>query len=66
MAYFVGVFSGGEVSVRAMDYILENQYPVWATIDVAGCWDLRGFYRFSIVQLLLMYLSQCFGYEYQR
>jgi hypothetical protein len=53
MAYFGGVFSGGEISIRAMDYIPEEQYPVRATIDVAGRWSLRGFCRFSIVQLLL-------------
>jgi hypothetical protein len=40
VAYFGGMFSGGEVSVRAMNYIHECQYPVWATIDVAGCWTL--------------------------
>jgi hypothetical protein len=28
ITYFGGVFSEGEVSVRAMDYILENPYPV--------------------------------------
>jgi hypothetical protein len=62
MAYFGGVFSRSEVSIRAMDYIPENQYPVQATIDVAGCWDLRGFCQFSIVQLLLTCLSQLFGH----
>jgi hypothetical protein len=31
MAYFGGVFSGGEVSVRAMNYIQEGQYLVRAT-----------------------------------
>jgi hypothetical protein len=54
MAYFGGVFSGGKISVRTMDYIPEYQYPVHATIDVAGRWKLRGFCWFSIVQLLLM------------
>jgi hypothetical protein len=53
MAYFGGVFSGGEVSIRAMDYIPEGQYLVRASIDVASRWSLRGFCRFSIVQLLL-------------
>jgi hypothetical protein len=62
MAYFGGVFSGSEVSIRAMDYIPENQYPVRATIDVAGRWDLRGFCRFLIVQLLWMCLSQLSGH----
>jgi hypothetical protein len=28
MAYFGGVFSGGEVNVRTMDYIMEYPYPV--------------------------------------
>jgi hypothetical protein len=36
MAYFGGIFSGGEMSVRAMNYILEHPYPVRATIDVSG------------------------------
>jgi hypothetical protein len=49
MTYFGGVFSGEEVSVRAMDYIPKGQYPVRATIDVADHWSLRGFCRFSIV-----------------
>jgi hypothetical protein len=49
MAYFGRVFSGEEVSVRAMDYIPEYQYLVRATIDVAGCWSLRGFCWFSLV-----------------
>jgi hypothetical protein len=62
MAYFGGMFSGGEVSVKAMNYIQEGQYLVRATIDVAGRWTLRGFYQFLIVQLLLMCLRQCFGH----
>jgi hypothetical protein len=62
MAYFGGVFSGGEISVRAMNYIQEGQYPVRATIDVVGHWTLRGLCRFSIVQLLLMCFRQCFGH----
>jgi hypothetical protein len=62
MAYFGGVFSGREVSVRAMDYTPEGQYPVRAIIDVVGQWGLRGFCRFLVVQLLVMYLSQCFGH----
>jgi hypothetical protein len=62
MAYFGGVFSGGEVSVRAMNCIREGQYPVRATIDVAGRWTLRGFCRFSIVYLLFMCVRQCFGH----
>jgi hypothetical protein len=61
MAYFGGIFSCGEISVRAMDYILEYEYPIRATIDVAGRWRLRGLCRFSIVQLLLTYLSHYFG-----
>ena len=28
MAYFGGVISGREVSVKAMDYIPEGQYPI--------------------------------------
>jgi hypothetical protein len=37
MAYFKGVFSGGEVSVKAMDYILiEYLFPMKAIIDVVG------------------------------
>jgi hypothetical protein len=62
MAYIGGVFSGGEINIRAMDYIIEGQYLVRATIDVAGCWSLRGFCWFSIMQLLLTCLRQCFGY----
>jgi hypothetical protein len=62
MAYFGGVFNGRKVSVRAMNYIPEGQYPVRATIDVAGRWGLRGFCRFLVVQLLVTCLSQCFAH----
>jgi hypothetical protein len=53
MAYFGGVFSGGEVSVKAMDYILEYPYLVRATVDVVGHWRLRGFMQFSMVYLII-------------
>jgi hypothetical protein len=62
MAYFGGVFSEGEVSVRAMDYIPEDPYPVRATIDVASFWRLRGFSRFLIMHLVLSCIGQCFGH----
>jgi hypothetical protein len=62
MAYFGGVFNGGEVSVRAMDYIPEYPYPVRATIDVYGHWKLRGFFWFLAIHLLLSCLGQCFGH----
>jgi hypothetical protein len=61
MAYFGGIFSDGEVSVRAVDYILEHPYPMKATLDVVGFWNLRGFSRFSVVHLVLIYINQCFG-----
>jgi hypothetical protein len=38
MAYFGGVFSGGEVSLKTMDYIPKNLYLVRATVNVAGYW----------------------------
>ena len=53
MAYFGGVFSGGEVNVQAMEYTQEQSFPVKATIDVAGRWQMRGFSRFSVVHMLL-------------
>jgi hypothetical protein len=59
MAYLGGVFSGREVSMRALDYIPEYPYPVRATVDVAGYWRLRGFSRFSVVHLILSCNSQC-------
>jgi hypothetical protein len=61
MAYFGGVFSGGEVIVRAMQYRSEYQYPVRATVDVVVHWKLRGFSRFSVIDLVLTCLGQCFG-----
>jgi hypothetical protein len=61
MAYFGGVFSEGEVSVKAMDYIPEDPYPVRTTIDVAGFWRLKGFSRFSVIHLVLSYIGQYFG-----
>ena len=43
MAYFGGVFSGGEVNVQAMEYIPEQLFTVRATIDVYGRWQMRWF-----------------------
>jgi hypothetical protein len=36
MAYYSGVFSGRELSVRALSFVAEDPYPVRATIDIAG------------------------------
>jgi hypothetical protein len=55
------VFSEGEVSVRAMDYIPENPYPVRAIIDVVDFWKLRGFSQFSVIHMILSCIGQCFG-----
>jgi hypothetical protein len=62
MAYFGGIFSGGEVCLRAMDYILEYPYPMRAIIDVAGHWRLKDFCCFSIVHLILLCFNQCLGH----
>jgi hypothetical protein len=62
MAYFGGVFSGGGISMRAMNYVPEHPYPVRATLDVSGFWRLRGFSRFSVVHLIMSCFSQCYGY----
>jgi hypothetical protein len=40
MAYYGGVFSGRELSVRALSFVAEDPYQVRATIDVAGMWRL--------------------------
>jgi hypothetical protein len=48
MAYFGGVFSGGEVSVWALEYIPEQSFPVRAIIDVAGCWQMSGLGVFKL------------------
>jgi hypothetical protein len=53
MAYFGGIFSNKEVSVRALDYISEHLYLVRATLDLAGFWRMRGFSRFMVVHLVL-------------
>jgi hypothetical protein len=37
LAYYGGVFSGREVSVRALENRSGYPYPMRATIDVAGC-----------------------------
>jgi hypothetical protein len=63
MAYYGGVFSGGEVSVRAMEFRTESPYPVRATLDLARRWIVRGFSRFSLVYMVLACLRQCFGHE---
>jgi hypothetical protein len=61
MAHFGGIFGDREVSVRALDYIPEGSFPVWATLDLAGFWRMRGFSQFSIVHLVLFCIMQCFG-----
>jgi hypothetical protein len=61
MVYFAGIFSDGEVSVRALDYILEHLYLVRATLDLASFWRMRGFPWFSDIHLVLSCISQCFG-----
>jgi hypothetical protein len=53
MAYFGGVFSGGEVSVRAMEFRTDNPFPVRAMLDLIGRWTVRGFSRFSLVYMVL-------------
>jgi hypothetical protein len=63
MAYYGGVFSGGEVSVRAMEFRMESPYPVRATLDLTGRWTMRGFSCFSMVYMVLACLRQCFGHE---
>jgi hypothetical protein len=45
MAYFGGIFGDGEVSVRALDYVPKDSFPVWATLDLAGFWRMRGFFH---------------------
>jgi hypothetical protein len=62
MAYFGGVFSGGEVSLKTMDYIPKNLYLVRATVNVAGYWKLRRFSWFLVVHLILSCIGQCFGH----
>jgi hypothetical protein len=57
MAYYGGIFSGGEVSVRAINYIPKNPFPVRAIVDVAGFWKLREFSRFSVVHMILSCIS---------
>jgi hypothetical protein len=44
MAYFGGVFNGGEVSVRAIDIIPEYPYPVRASVDVVGFLEIEGIF----------------------
>jgi hypothetical protein len=62
MAYYGGVFSRRELSVRAIEFGSNPPFPVRATLDVAGFWSLRGFSQFSLVHLVLAYFRQCFGY----
>jgi hypothetical protein len=63
MAYFGGIFGDGEMSIRALDYIPEGSFLVWATLDLAGFWRMRGFSRYSIVHLVLFCIKQCFGHQ---
>jgi hypothetical protein len=62
MAYYGGVFSEGEVSVRAIYHVPEHPFPVRTTLDLVGQWRLRGLTRFSIVHMIVSICRQCFGY----
>ena len=44
MAYFRGIFNGGEVSIRAIDIIPEYPYPVKTCIDVVGFLEIEGIF----------------------
>jgi hypothetical protein len=61
MAYFGGIFGDEEVSIRALDYIPEGSFLMWATLDLARFWRMRGFSRYLIVHLVLFRIRQCFG-----
>jgi hypothetical protein len=63
MAYYGGMFSRRELSVRAINFGSDPPFPVRATLDVAGVWRLRGFSRFSIVHLVFSYIRQYFGQD---
>jgi hypothetical protein len=63
MAYYGGVFSREELSVRAINFGVDPPFPVRATLDVAGVWRLRGFSRFLIVHLVVACVQQCFGQD---
>jgi hypothetical protein len=62
MAYYGGVFSGREVGIQALDFILEYPYPMRATIDISRQWSIRGFSRFSIVHLVWIVVRQWMGF----
>jgi hypothetical protein len=64
MAYYGGVFSEGEVSVRTIHHVPEHPFPVRTTLNLAGQWRLRGFAQFSIVYMIVSICRQCFGYEW--
>jgi hypothetical protein len=62
MAFYGGVFTEGEVSVRAMEHGVVAPYPVRATLDLAGHWRIMEFSRYSISHVVLFCIRQCFGY----
>jgi hypothetical protein len=61
MAFFGGMFSEAEVSVHALDHVVEAPFPIRATINVAGHWKLMRFLWFSLSHVFLFCIRQCFG-----
>jgi hypothetical protein len=62
MAFFGGVFAEEGVSVRAMEHGVVAPFPVRATLDLAGQWRIMGFTRYSISQVVLFCIRQCYGH----
>jgi hypothetical protein len=62
MAFYGGVFSKGGVSVWAMENGVVAPFPIIATLDLAGQWRIMGFTRYSISQVVLFYIRQCYGH----
>jgi hypothetical protein len=53
MAFYRGVFTDGEVSVRAMAHEVVAPFHVRAIINLAGRWKIMGFSHYSISHVVL-------------
>ena len=62
MAFYGGVFVEAGVSARAMEHGIAAPFLVRATLDLVGQWRIMGFIHYSISQVVLFYIRQCYGH----
>ena len=61
MAFYGGVFAEAGVNVQAMEQGVAAPFPVRAILDLSGQWRIMGFTCYSISQVVLFCIGQCYG-----